>query len=209
MQILAIDLGTDMMPALGLGTELPEKGVMDAPPRPKKDILLNKRTIIIGFFWYGLLESIISLGAYFFVNILNGWPNVPLASEGIIYRQATTMSLASIIFCQIGMVLNCRTNSQSIFKVGILSNKKILLGIVIEILLICGIIYLPFLQGIFNTAPIGLYEWLFLIFLPVPILLLEEARKAVVRKFASEKSVFNFRFKKISFRKIHLRPLNK
>jgi magnesium-transporting ATPase (P-type) len=209
MQILAIDLGTDMMPALGLGTELPEKGVMDAPPRPKKDILLNKRTIIIGFFWYGLLESIISLGAYFFVNILNGWPNVPLASEGIIYRQATTMSLASIIFCQIGMVLNCRTNSQSVFKVGLFGNKKILLGIVIEILLICGIIYLPFLQGIFNTAPIGLYEWLFLIFLPVPILLLEEARKAVVRKFASEKSVFKFRFRKISFRKIHLRPLNK
>ena len=108
MQILTIDLGTDMMPALGLGTELPEKGVMDQPPRSQKEPLLNKRIAIKAFFWYGLLESIIAMGAYFFVNILNGWPNVPLANSGIVYRQATTMTLAAIVFCQIGMVLNCR-----------------------------------------------------------------------------------------------------
>ena len=187
MQILSVDLGTDMMPALGLGTELPEKGVMDQPPRSKKTTLLNKTMVIKAFLWYGLLESIISMGAYFYVNLLNGWPNVPLAASGIVYRQATTMTLAAIVFCQIGAVLNCRTERQSVFSVGIFKNKRVLLGIFVEVLLISLIIYVPFLQEIFNTAPIGLKDWAMLIILPAPILLIEELRKAIVRKNVKNK----------------------
>ncbi len=183
MQILSIDLGTDMMPALGLGTEMPEAGIMDKPPRSRKETLLNKKIIIKGFFWYGMLESIAAMLAYFYVNLLNGWPNVPLAASGLIYRQATTMALTSIVFCQIGMVLNCRTETQSVFKAGLLSNKRVLIGIIIEILLINSIIYIPFLQEIFQTQPIGIREWAFLIILPPLILLIEEARKAISRRF--------------------------
>jgi len=189
MQILTIDLGTDMMPALGLGTELPEQGIMDQPPRSMNDPLLNKRVIIKAFLWYGLLASIISMGAYFFVNLLNGWPDVPLAVTGIIYKQATTMTLAAIVFCQIGAVLNCRTEKQSVFKVGIFGNKKVLFGIAFEVLLLCAIIYVPFLQEIFNTAAIGLKDWLFLIIIPIPLLLIEELRKAISRKLNKSKKV--------------------
>jgi magnesium-transporting ATPase (P-type) len=186
MQILAVDLGTDMMPALGLGTELPEKGVMDKPPRSTKDRLLNRPIVIKAFLWYGMVESIVCMAAYFFVNILNGWPNVSLANSGIIYRQATTMTLASIVFCQIGMVLNCRTERQSVFKVGLFANKRVIFGIVFEIFLLSAIIYVPFLQSIFNTAPIGIKEWLFLIVLPIPIVLIEELRKAVARHYGKK-----------------------
>ncbi len=182
MQILSIDLGTDMLPALGLGTELPEQGIMNKPPRPKKEPLLKKGVIIKAFLWYGLLESSVAMAAYFFVNYLNGWPNVPLASSGIIYSQATTMTLAAIVFCQVGMVLNCRTESQSVFKIGLFSNRRVILGILFEILLLSAIIYVPFLQRIFDTAPIGIREWIFLIALPPIILLIEEARKAVWRR---------------------------
>ena len=178
----SIDLGTDMLPALGLGTELPEPGIMDKPPRPKNEALLNRGVIIKAFLWYGLLESSVAMAAYFFVNYLNGWPNVPLASSGIIYSQATTMTLAAIVFCQVGMVLNCRTESQSVFKIGLFSNRRVMLGILFEILLLSAIIYVPFLQGIFDTAPIGIREWIFLIALPPVILLIEEIRKAVWRR---------------------------
>jgi magnesium-transporting ATPase (P-type) len=181
MQILTIDLGTDMMPALGLGTELPEKGIMDRPPRPRNENMLNKKLIIKAFLWYGMLEAAISMGAYFFVNFLHGWPNVPLAASGPIYMQATTMTLASIVFCQIGAVMNCRTEIQSVFKVGLLRNKRVLLGIGAEILILCALIYVPFLQGLFQTAPIGIKEWGFLCLLPIPIVLLEEARKYLSR----------------------------
>lgn len=183
MQILSIDLGTDMMPALGLGTELPEEGVMNRPPRSQKETLLNKQVIFKGFLWYGLLESAVAMCAYFFVNYLNGWPNVPLASSGLVYRQATTMTLAAIVFCQVGMVLNCRTERQSVFKVGLLSNKRVVQGIIIEIILINAIIYIPFLQNIFQSAPIGIREWVFLVILPPLILIVEEIRKAVFRKY--------------------------
>ncbi|MPM87505.1 Calcium-transporting ATPase 1 [bioreactor metagenome] len=183
MQILSIDLGTDMMPALGLGVELPEQGVMDQPPRSRKDTLLNKSMILKAFLWYGMLESAICMAMYFYVNLLNGWPAVPLATSGFVYQQATTMTLAAIVFCQIGMVLNCRTVRQSVFSVGIWSNKRILLGIAVEILLICALIYVPFLQEIFNTAPIGIKEWTMLIVLPVIIVLIEETRKAFFRKY--------------------------
>lgn len=187
MQILSIDLGTDMMPALGLGAELPEPGVMDLPPRKKDDRLLNRHVIVKGFLWYGLLEAAISMGAYFFVNFLNGWPATPLAASGSAYRLATTMTLASIVFCQIGMVMNCRTTVQSVFKIGLFSNKKILLGIAVEVLLVCAISYVPFLQTVFNTTAIGLRDWAFLVALPFVVLLIEELRKAIVRKLLKKK----------------------
>jgi P-type Ca2+ transporter type 2C len=189
MQILAVDLGTDMMPALALGTELPEPGIMDLPPRTKKDKLLNKRVVFLAFFWYGLIASVISMGAYFYVNILNGWPNIPLAASGDVYKRATAMTLAAIVFCQVGAVLNCRTQSQSIFKVGIFSNKKVIFGIVFEICLLSAIIYVPFMQSIFNTAPIGLMDWLFLAVVPIPMVLLEELRKAIFRRYNKTKKV--------------------
>jgi magnesium-transporting ATPase (P-type) len=187
MQILSIDIGTDMMPALGLGVELPEKGVMDQRPRSQKESLLNKRLFVKAFLWYGMLESVICMAMYFYVNLLNGWPAVPLAASGFVYQQATTMTLASIVFCQIGMVLNCRTTSQSVFSVGITSNKRVLLGIAVELLLICALIYVPFLQGIFQTAPIGIKEWVMLLIIPVVILLIEETRKAFVRKYKKDR----------------------
>lgn len=188
MQILTVDLGTDMMPALGLGTELPEPGVMNQPPRNKKDNLLDKRTMVISFLWYGLIASIISMGAYFFVNWLNGWPNVPLAETGtLVYRQATTMTLASIVFCQVGMVFNCRTKSESVFKIGIFSNRRVVFGVIFEIALLSAIIYIPFFQEIFNTAPIGWADWLFLIFIPLPVIGIEELRKLLARKFLAKK----------------------
>jgi len=187
MQILTIDLGTDMMPALGLGTELPEEGIMDRPPRPRKENLLHKNLVIKAFLWYGMLEAAICMGAYFFVNFLHGWPNVPLAASGPVYMQATTMTLASIVFCQIGAVMNCRTETQSVFKVGLFKNRRVLLGIVVEVLLLSAIIYVPFLQGVFQTAPIGLKEWGVLCLLPIPVILVEEVRKYFSRHYGMMK----------------------
>ena len=68
MQILTVDLGTDMLPALGLGAEAADPDIMKQPPRKRSEHLLNKGVIIKAFCWYGLLSSIISTAAYFFVN---------------------------------------------------------------------------------------------------------------------------------------------
>jgi magnesium-transporting ATPase (P-type) len=182
MQILTIDLGTDMLPALGLGAEKPEKGIMDVPPRKQKEPLLNRKLITKAFLWYGIMGSAASVFSYFFVNIQNGWPNVPLAGEGNpVYIKATAMALAAIVFSQIGEVFNCRTEKQSVFKVGLLSNKQVNFGIVFEILVIFALVYLPPLQSVFHTTGLNIYDWLILIIFPPIVLLLEEGRKALVR----------------------------
>lgn len=183
MQILTIDLGTDMLPALGLGTEKPEEGIMNQPPRKQNEPLLSRKVIVKAFFWYGLLASIGSIIAYYLVNILNGWPNVPLAGEGdTVYMKATAMTLAAIVFCQIGAVFNCRTERQSVFKVGLFSNKQVNIGIISEIILIILLVYISPLQKIFHTAPLDATDWLYLIILPPIILMIEEGRKLYLRR---------------------------
>jgi len=182
MQILSIDLGTDMLPALGLGAEEPEEGIMDCPPRSRDERLLNRRLITLAFFWYGLMESAISLAAYFFANSLHGWPVHALAASGPVYHEATTMALASIVFCQIGVVLCARTESVSIFRAGIFRNRHVMFGILFELLLIVAFMYVPVLQEFLQTGPLNAQEWMFLACCPLPIIGLDELRKYIVRK---------------------------
>lgn len=115
MQVLSVDLGTDMVPAIALGAEPPEPGVMQRPPRSLKEPLLSWPVLARALLWYGAIESVAAMSAYFYLNWQNGWPAVPLASEGsIAYRMATTMTLAGIVATQVGAVLCCRSDRASI-----------------------------------------------------------------------------------------------
>lgn len=181
MQVLSIDLGTDMVPAIGLGAEPPEAGAMDRPPRSQREPLLNGSLLVRALLWYGMIESVASMSAYFFFNWLHGWPTMPLAAEGTLYRMATTMTLAGVVATQVGAVFGCRTDRASIFEIGFHSNRLVLVGIVVELALLSLLTYVPFLQGVFNTAPIGLREWAY-VFAWTPIIFLaDEARKALLR----------------------------
>jgi len=182
MQVLAIDLGTDMVPAIGLGAEPPEAGIMQRPPRSQKEPLLNTRLLGKALLWYGMIESVASMSAYFFLNWLNGWPGVPLAAEGTLtYRMATTMTLAGVVVTQVGAVMGCRTDRASIFRIGFFTNHLVLWGIAVELTLLGILIYTPFLHSIFNTAPIGLREWSYVFAWTPVIFLLDEFRKAILR----------------------------
>lgn len=182
MQILTIDIGTDMIPALGLGAEHPEDNIMNQPPRRIDERLLNKKVILVGFIWYGLIITLFALGGYFLVNYLNGWPHNPLAPEGTaLYNEATTMMLVGVVFSQMGMVMNNRTEKESVFKRGIFSNHYINLGLVVEFVILLAVVYIPFLNGIFNTAPIGLIEWLYALPIPFIVFGIEELRKKILR----------------------------
>lgn len=180
MQILTVDLGTDMLPALGLGREAVDSDVMKQAPRNRKEHLLNKTVIAKAFLWYGFISSMISIGAYFLVNLKNGWPRIPLASNGKVYLRATTMVLGTIIFTQIANVLNCRTNRISIFKKGLFSNTDIWYGIIFEILLFLILTITPGLQQLFNTTNLLMTDWLFLFCLPIPLVLLDELKKWIL-----------------------------
>jgi potassium/sodium efflux P-type ATPase len=189
MQVLAIDLGTDMVPAIGLGAEAPEAGVMERPPRSRQQPLLTGSLLARALLWFGLIESAAAMSAYFFLNWLYGWPAAPLGAEGtLVYRMATTMTLAGIVATQVGAVFACRTDRASVFSIGLFTNRLVLFGVAIELIILGLLIYTPFLQSLFNTAPIGLREWAF-VFSWTPVLFLaDDVRKALLRRKHANKS---------------------
>ncbi|PKQ28266.1 MAG: ATPase [Candidatus Anoxymicrobium japonicum] len=186
MQMLAIDLGSDLVPALALGAEKPESDVMLRPPRSRKDRLLNKNTIARAYGFLGIIEGAAAMAAFFFVFLLDGWrPSMGISSlpkSGHVYMMATTACFAGIVITQIGNGLSCRSNRESIFKVGFFTNRFYLWGIVSEGLVLLALVYVPGLKNVFRTAHLSGYVWLFMLIGPVVIFFAEEGRKAVVRR---------------------------
>ena len=183
MQILAVDLGTDLLPALGLGAERPEPDVMQRSPRPRNERLLDRGTLLRAYAWLGMIEAALGLGGYFMAHWLAGWrPGLPLSDSGPVYLTATTMSLAGIVTCQIGNAFACRSPRQSIMQVGLRGNRLLLIGIAAELILLVLFIYTP-LASAFGLARLDSLHWLIVASFAPILLLLEEARKAIMRRF--------------------------
>jgi magnesium-transporting ATPase (P-type) len=182
IQILAVDLGTDMLPALGLGTEKPGANIMKAPPRARDDRLLNWSLLARVYLFLGPMQAVAAMSAYWFVLRGGGWRfGEDLDRQNLLYLQATTACLSAIIVMQIANVFICRSERQSMFARGIFSNRLILIGVAAESLLIALIVYTPWGHAIFGTAPISLSVWLFIIPFAFGMLVLEELRKWLVR----------------------------
>ena len=189
IQILAVDLGTDMLPALALGAEKPTPGVMKQPPRQLKERLLDFPLIVRSYLFLGPIEAIACMFGFFWVLYNGGWVwGTMLPPTNVLYQQATTACLTAIIITQIGNVFACRLSKESVFRLGMFTNKLIFGGIAFEILLQLFIVYHPFGNKIFSTHPISLNTWLIL--LPFALLLFsaEEARKLITQKIPKRTS---------------------
>ncbi|MCK9603072.1 MAG: cation-transporting P-type ATPase, partial [Candidatus Omnitrophica bacterium] len=183
MQILAIDLGTETLPALALGVEKPEPGIMDLPPRPKGKGVIDKIVLFRGYIVLGLLNAAAVISAYYFVLYQGGWkPGMQLEPNDTtftnpLHLKATTIIFVGIVVMQIANIFACRSEKNSAFKAGFFSNKLILWGILFEIGLACLLIYVPFFQKIFSTIGLGWKDWGMLFIFMAVIFLLEELRK--------------------------------
>ena len=190
MQILAVDLGTDLVPALALGTEKPEPGIMQQPPRPRDERLLNFNLFARAYGYLGAVEGILCLVAFFFVYWLNGWrPSMgisAMAASGTVYVMATTACFQAIVATQIGNGFACRTERESIFKVGFLTNRFYLWGIVSEITILIAFIYLPPFQRLFGFEPVSGWSWLLALAFVPACLVADEIRKAIMRRYESK-----------------------
>jgi magnesium-transporting ATPase (P-type) len=183
MQVLAIDLGTDMLPAIALGTERPEPGTMTRPPRPRGERLLSRRVLARVYGFVGLLEGIGAMTSFFVGFLLGGWrPPAGLPDAGTAYYQATTMTQTAIVMGQVGAGQAMRTESRSAFSIGLMSNRFLLVGIAVELALAVALVYMPGLNQAFHQAPIPWWWWLALIVWAPVVFFAEEARKALVRR---------------------------
>lgn len=181
VQVLAIDLGIDVIPSLALSREQPEKGIMREPPRSVTERLFNKGVFLRSLY----IGLIISAGAMFgclSTWSIGGWHFGTLSISNPVYIKGTTMTFAGIVVAQVGNVLACRTSKTSVFKTSLRSNKWIWLGIAAQISILSAIVYVPLLQNAFGTASLGLNDWLFLAMLAVIIIFAEEIRKFFARR---------------------------
>ena len=194
IQILAVDLGTDMIPALALGAEKPDPSVMRQPPRPRHERLLNWKLLGRAYLWLGLLEAAIAMAAFFHVLVRTDWCyGTSLPTHDLTYLQATTATLAGIVAAQVINVFNCRHPTESAFRFGLFANKLLVFGVAVEIALLAAIAYTPVGNQLFGTAPLPVDAWLVIVPLALAMLFLEEIRKWLVRVGQGAKRVITRR----------------
>jgi Ca2+-transporting ATPase len=195
LQILAIDLGTDMLPALSLGAEPPEPGLMTQPPRQRQTPLLNRGLLARAYGFLGVIEATAGMVAFFAVWQRSGYGLIALraVTPGILtgeadpvtlqlFSQATTATLVAIVACQVGNLFACRSEWRSAFRIGWGRNHLIALGLLVEWSLVLVLLYWPPLQRIFTTTPLTGWQWGMIAMWPLLLLGAEELRKVFVSR---------------------------
>jgi Ca2+-transporting ATPase len=184
MHVLSIDLGTDLVPALGLGAELPEPGIMARPPRNLSEHVITPTLLRRAYLWLGPVQSLAAMAAFYYQYWTHGyWGQfLNLPANGELYRSATAMALAAVVTTQIGNLFAQRTERASAFRIAWFKNRLIWIGIATELVLIFLIVYIPFLNAFIGTAPFPLTNWLFLFAWMPALLLVDEVRKFLVRR---------------------------
>ena len=145
VQILWINLITDGFPALALGLDPKEKGIMKRQPRNPKKSIMN-----------GMLLFVIAASLLAFISAFLLF-NIALQAEGL--DKARTMVFTQTMVFEFFLIFNCRSDKKSAFKLNPFENKKLLLAIIVSFILQLFIIYTPVLQAIFNVVPLSIGDW--------------------------------------------------
>ncbi|MGW7007637.1 cation-translocating P-type ATPase [Streptomyces sp. NPDC054933] len=159
MQILAIDLGTDTLPALALSREPAEPGLMQRPPRKRSDGVIDRTLLIRAWAFLGVISATLIMTGFFLTLTRAGWhpgdPTGPHTALHHAYLQASTTAWLGIVTCQIGAAFAARTSHASLRSVGIFTNRPLLAAIAIALLFAATLIYLPAAHSVFGTAALG------------------------------------------------------
>lgn len=179
--ILAVDIGTDILPALALGIDPTKPEIMQEPPRdPKKKIMdfrFNSR-----FIYLGLTIGLVVISTYIYALFSYGWQwGQPLSNDNFIHIKGSTMAFANLVLIQMVNAFNSRSSRQSAFKIGFFSNKPLLGAICISIITVIAFVEVPFFQKWLHTTGLTFNEWMIISVSSLSIFIIEEIRKLIVR----------------------------
>jgi magnesium-transporting ATPase (P-type) len=181
MQVLAIDLFIEILPALAISREPSEPGTMGRPPRSAQKHLLDTAALLRSLY-VGTIIGVASMMMCLMVWTAAGWkPGMTLEVTSPVYIKGTTMTFAGIVFGQVANVLSCRTDRVSIFRTSRSRNKWIPGAIGAQVGILAAIVYSPWLQPIFGTIGLGLVDWGYLLLITATVIVAEELRKLVYR----------------------------
>ena len=156
IQILSIDLGTDLLPAIGLGQEPPEPDTLKQPPRRTDERLLSLPLMTTAYLFLGVIQAAFSLVLFFVVLHRGGWEwGQELVPTDPLYRSATGITLASVILMQVANLVGRRSLRHTGLDAGLLRNRLMLLGIAMEVVFSWAILYLLPVQAVLGTGPVS------------------------------------------------------
>ncbi len=172
-QVLAIDLGIDVLPSVALSREPPEEGVMDEPPKSKSERLFDRKVILRSLI-IGLVASALALYNCFRAWREGGWvPGATLDPSSPVYLRGVTMTFAGIVLAQMGNLLVSRKKRGFPIGASLLRDKWIILSLLAQLSIFLAIVYAPPLQWIFQTYPLAPQDLLGLAYIPLVIVALD------------------------------------
>jgi Ca2+-transporting ATPase len=148
VQILWVNIATDGLPAIALGMDPIEKGIMERPPRPPEEAIINK-AFIFKMLFQGFLMSFCVLAVFIFV----------LYIENADLLRARSAAFTALVLIQLVHAFNCRSERSSVFKLGFLTNSKLIVATLLSLILQLAIVYLPFFSKIFKVERLSLLDW--------------------------------------------------
>ena len=173
VQLLWLNLVTDSLPALALGVEPVEEGVMSQPPRDAHASLFA-HGFAFRLAWQGVMVGLLTLAAYFLGEYV-------LSDPGEAHAAANTMAFATLTLCQLFHAFDVRSERSSLFHIGVFSNpamnKAFLIGLTMQLAVLC----VPPLQVVFSTVPMSPLEWAVVLALAITPVVVCELAKAVSR----------------------------
>jgi calcium-translocating P-type ATPase len=188
LQILAIDLGTETLPALALGREPAEPDIMDRMPRPRAERLIDRAMLTRAWLVLGLVEAALVTAGFFYALLDGGWSWGADTSAGSplhhTYVLATTMTFAGIVACQVGAGFATRTARASLRQIGVFTNHLLLWGMAFELAFAAALIWVPPLQEVFHTTALPWHYILILTAMAPVVWGVDEARRWALRRRA-------------------------
>ena len=176
-QILWINLVTDGAPALALGVDPADAGVMTKKPRPRSEGVITRRM------WFGILFVGVVSAAGTLLVLDWSLPGGLIEGRGSM-RYAQTMAFTTMVFFSLFTVFNARSDERSAFT-GLFSNKWLWGAVLLSLLLQVAVVHVPFLQQAFSTVSLSLSDWLRCAGVASSVLWLRELSKIVTRATSS------------------------
>lgn len=183
IQLLWVNLVTDSFPALALGTEKGEPDIMNQKPRNAKEPILNN-VMITGIVVQSIALFAAVMTAYIWALDKYAGSIFEPNEEGLMI--ARTVAFTTLILAELIRAYSSRSERYSIIKLGVFSNKSMVTATFVSLLLLLAVIYVPFLEPIFETYALQLIDWAVIIVLCMVPLLAGEFNKLILSKRAAK-----------------------
>lgn len=171
IQLLWLNLVTDSFPALALGVEMGEPDIMQQKPRDTNESIINK-DMMIGIAFQSIAVAVGSLLAYYWA--MNRYP------DNLVHARAITF--ATLITSELLRAYSSRSQKHTLFKIGFFTNKSMVYSTLFAFGLLLTLLYVPFMQDIFYTFPLGILDWQIVLSFAFIPLVVGELSKVLFKK---------------------------